>query len=670
MTLFNQLKKGVFDKKLLFFPVTLLLLCLIGWFSVEMYYPVSRETIQIQASASSPVGQPVKQGDIVEQQLAYEGLLSGIVLTMGTYGEKVQGTLTVTLLQKGKQVAASKVQLTDVQDCMPFEVLFDNAVHSSGTDTVLKLKVDTLHKGKLIFMGTDLHKEGKLVLQSPDEQQKREQMYLRLNTNTVSAQLGLGIIGRSVQTERLRHSFLVLFIWIAAGLLIVGGLILLKHWNMENLFLLAAGTLACFYQMVTVPVSVPDEEAHLTMAYHYSDWLLGESTQQQWKELKMQLQQGNTETELLELDTAMDGASYLQTLDAMDRRDVFVTTVLSRKIGASFVSYLPGIAGVSLGRILNLAPMRIIYLGRVFSMVFYLTLCYWGIRKMPARKAILALVAMLPISLHLGASFSYDSLLLGSAIFFTGFVFQLAQKQEPIDYREMALLVLCVLLLTSGKGIYVLMMALLLVIPAQVWGGKANRGLYLTVLGSLSVLFFIANMSGVLAERNVVMDAGEKLSTSMIWQHPVDFVLLVLNTLYQNADFYFRSLLGGWLGWGQVLVPMVVSIAAAALLVLACIGDTKPLALTVPKRLLLAAIFAAVLAACMVAAISWNEPSTETIEGVQGRYLLQALPLILLSCSGRRLVTIHKNLDRYLILGMFGVNVLSLVVVINLFFTA
>ena len=178
----------------------------------------------------------------------------------------------------------------------------------------------------------------------------------------------------------------------------------------------------------------------------------------------------------------------------MDAKDVEILTLYERDINATAVSYLPGILGMTLGRLLQLPIMKTIYMGRFFSCAAYIGLCYFGIKKIPGNKGTLALVALLPISLHLGSSFSYDSLLLGGAIFFTGLVFLLYEQKKEVSVTQLLLLVLSVLILTSGKGIYFIMLGMLVFVPAKVWGGKLKQKLYLTALGSLSAISFVANM--------------------------------------------------------------------------------------------------------------------------------------------------------------------------------
>ena len=122
-----------------------------------------------------------------------------------------------------------------------------------------------------------------------------------------------------------------------------------------------------------------------------------------------------------------------------------------------------------------------------------------------------------------------------------------------------------------------------------------------------------------------------------ILTHPVDTVLLLVRTAVENGDHYLRTLVGGSLSyysldlaWGWVMV-LYLLLAFAALPVQGT--ELQP---TGSGRLWCAA--AAVLCCLLAVAgcLLWTPTHYDTLYGLQGRYFLPVLPMLLLLCLPRR----------------------------------
>ena len=653
----NKCKKIIRDrhvvKKLLLILTTVFLMVILAAFYCDKFYNPEKDQYEPIYNFSSPVGPLMKKGITVEQPFSYNGSVRGVKLCMGTYQKKMKGNLVVELYQGDRKLTQGVQDLSKIVDCETFEVSFDNEVLLSGGTYDIKLTVENTKKGsELIFFGEPIVEDS-------------------LNTALVNGEeaafgVGMELIGYPSTLLKDRDTFIRAATWLTVALVVLEGAVLFFHFKTENIFLISACVLALFYQFITVPVSVPDEDAHLTMTYHYSNMLMGKDSKEELFQLNEQTVSGEKDRRLMSLPTTVNRESYYGIFAVMDAKDVEILTLHERDINATAVSYLPGILGMTLGRLLQLPIMKTIYMGRFFSCAAYIGLCYFGIKKIPGNKGTLALVALLPISLHLGSSFSYDSLLLGGAIFFTGLVFLLYEQKKEVSVTQLLLLVLSVLILTSGKGIYFIMLGMLVFVPAKVWGGKLKQKLYLTALGSLSAISFVANMGALLTKRGEVALENSSMQTSIIWEKPIEFLFLAINTLISLVDFYFRGLFGGYLGWFQFEVPVVVSIIAMILLLISTFYVSEQSVL-IKKEVRFGgiAVFLLLGAASLAAAISWNSENATTIGGVQGRYFLQVLPFALLSISSLKQLELKKDISRLLILCMVCINVYTLLVSMN-----
>ena len=126
-----------------------------------------------------------------------------------------------------------------------------------------------------------------------------------------------------------------------------------------------------------------------------------------------------------------------------------------------------------------------------------------------------------------------------------------------------------------------------------------------------------------------------------ILRHPVATVMLFVRSAVENGDHYIRTLVGGSLSyytvdlaWGWVVV-LYLLLAYAALPVqgaaLAPCGKARGwcCAATVVSCLL-------AVAGCLL----WTPTHYETLYGLQGRYFLPVLPLLLLTCLPRCLAAV------------------------------
>ena len=139
------------------------------------------------------------------------------------------------------------------------------------------------------------------------------------------------------------------------------------------------------------------------------------------------------------------------------------------------------------------------------------------------------------------------------------------------------------------------------------------------------------------------VDAGDKetYTPGYILRHPAATALLFVRSVVKNGDHYIRTLVGGSLSyytvelaWGWVAV-LYLLLAYAALPV----QGAKQL-LTGRARGWCCAAAALCCLLTVAGCLLWTPIRYETLYGLQGRYFLPILPLLLLACLPRRLATV------------------------------
>lgn len=149
----------------------------------------------------------------------------------------------------------------------------------------------------------------------------------------------------------------------------------------------------------------------------------------------------------------------------------------------------------------------------------------------------------------------------------------------------------------------------------------------------------------VRSSQSTVAEADKLTYTpGYILRHPVNTALLFVRSSVENGDHYIRSLVGGSLSyytvdlaWGWVAV-LYLLLAYAALPVQGAALEPSGKARVFCCA---AAVFCCLLtvAGCLL----WTPIRYETLYGLQGRYFLPILPLLLLTCLPRRLAAVQDE---------------------------
>lgn len=420
-----------------------------------------------------------------------------------------------------------------------------------------------------------------------------------------------------------------------------------------------AFVLACsgvLYMLIFAPGVVPDELYHYICAYELSNILMF-----------MPADGGTINMRQCDLEFFNNPSlmgSVLRADSANDLLDHFsLFSQNSELVKAEMIHYdfrfsgnppqdrLASAIGILLGRILNLGAIPTFYLGRLFNFAQFVTFAVLAVKAIPLGKPIIMAVSLLPMSLHLNASYSYDSFIIGSALLYIALLVKFAFSDCEFSLRDKVALCALIALLAPCKGVYFLLGFLVLLVPAARFSSKRESVLFkagLITLCLATTLLFKA--SGIIESRVVDpaaslpegmgargTEAGYFYSVGGLLSHPSRMVGLMLNTAYGYFDWYLGSLLGYNLGWFQVEAPFGIT-AALLLLVLGSVVSYPKDArvLSAATRVVFLCISAlGVLLIVGVFALTYTFDTEATVQGVQGRYFIPFLPLILLALRSR-----------------------------------
>lgn len=428
----------------------------------------------------------------------------------------------------------------------------------------------------------------------------------------------------------------------------------------ETVFLFAGGILAVLYLLLIPPLAVPDEEDHIVEAYYYSNILMGREN----------AQNDNT---LLDAEEAR-AMKIFQATPSLSEYDDLRTELFrtERKEGVSeagrffnyspAITYLPGILSLTLGRLLGLNGVLVLYLGRLCYIGWYLFMMYWFIRLMPFGKAAAFTIAILPMTIQQCCSYSYDAVVIAVAFIYLAILFQLLYKEQPIQKWQIVVYTLCIFILSMAKGgTYLSLCLLTLLIPVSRFTGKKRKWQFVICEGTLSLVTFIWNtMSYVLfvAAPTAEQAAGTYLGAEArgaagLLADPMGFLTLALRTFFRSGDGFVETMLGMQLGWLNIEVSRFVVYGMLLLMIIAVlqienVDGQKNIIVTNGQKgfyFFASAVSVGIVMASMF--MSWTPKDAVGIEGVQGRYFLPLLPILLLLFRTQNVV-VKKDMSRKL----------------------
>ncbi len=309
------------------------------------------------------------------------------------------------------------------------------------------------------------------------------------------------------------------------------------------------------------------------------------------------------------------------------------------------VPYIISAFAITIGKLLNLPPILLIYLGRLANLLSWIFLTYLAIRIMPVHKWVLFMIALIPMALFEATSLSADSLILGLSFIIVAVFFKFAfdENKKIINKKDIYILFILILLLSLSKQIYFVLLLLIFLIPSEKFGSRKQMFL---VTGFLFFAIVIISGGWNLLVKDLYVPIVPQVSIAgqlaYILGDPLRFPYALLKTFFYRGFSYQLLFVGNF--WLDIPLPMwwiggyVLSIIPIALL------DKSKNIVSRKQKLISLAIFIIIfLLVCAFVYISWTVVGQNIIDGIQGRYFIPILPLLFLLLFKIRDFSNYKN---------------------------
>ena len=448
--------------------------------------------------------------------------------------------------------------------------------------------------------------------------------------------------------------------------------------QVEMAFLVGLISCGLLYSVVFAPGTVPDETYHFEASYKLADYIMLQGPTVDSlpvREDDSVLLDGMLQSWALGYDkyrSVIDQFAFF----ANDASRVAVEPVSSFDWTANppYIK-LPSALGIVLATLLNLGSFPLFYLGRFFNLLMFAALAYFAVRITPVGKNAMMVAGLLPMTLHLASSYSYDAGIMGLAFLLTGMCLRAVYGEGLMSRREKAGIVVVAVLLAPCKVVYTVIVLLVILIPRKRFSSAAASARFKVVaigFALLSLLVFRAagllQMAGVASSSTAEGSRGDEYGTfyslSGLVSDPLNTVLLFLRTFDVQGSFYLDTLVGGSLAWFQVdlKAPLYITVALLFIVVLSAQrSEGDNVVIPGAHRFLCGGLaLAGGLGVRLSMLIGWTFTSESVVQGVQGRYFLPLLPMAALAMRSK-----HMSIDIPLGMGfvyiMIAVNAMYLV---------
>lgn len=494
-----------------------------------------------------------------------------------------------------------------------------------------------------------------LMLKSNKEQTKFKAYINEVNVNNLQISFQEGTINtEDIESMALNANidylpenvFSFIHILILFIILMIGYLIFKygKNWiksiskiKKENLFLIIGVTLGIILSFLNLPLRSYDEHAHFWKAYEVS---MGNFTSNPNKGTipKTVYSTVIDENGLYHIEN--NTYSYQEVLETIDEGinpedGTYINPGTVSNL--SPFSYLPQAIGILIARIMHLSPTLIAIAGRITNLIAYLLCIYFAIKLMPKEKwkNILIVVALLPMSLVIGASLSPDAVIISVLTFAIAYVLNLKYVKDKITIKNIIILAILFMIPAICKIVYILAAGLFFILPKSKFKNKKEYYAFALIM---FLIIAIPILIWNTLTKDIVQTAIRTNQPEQIYFTLSDILRDLYtagNTLYNNTEEYMYTMIGGW------FTPYIVDFVFIVFLLFVTFHKDETqsnIKFDKKDKIIISIILLAIIALIFGGMyVGFTRAEYTIVEGVQGRYFIPILALILILFESNRI---------------------------------
>ena len=418
----------------------------------------------------------------------------------------------------------------------------------------------------------------------------------------------------------------------------------------EGVFLTLSLIIGLMFLIVLPPLQAPDENAHFFRAYQLTN---GKIIADVLTEIKTDYRAGGalpssvTKTATIWSNRIaahptekVKKEQFLETW-AMPLEAEKTTRAVFNSAPYSPIPYIPQIIGIAFGKLFNLPPLWLIYLGRFANLVIATLITFVSIKVLPIYKWVFFLLALTPMALSQRASLSADAVLNGVSFLLIATIINCTfnSKKVKVSAKDVALISLGSILVSLSKIVYLPFVLLFLLIPKHKFNTRRSYWLsFLFLILSNVSICFLWNLSVKHLGLPVFSIAGASIKGQVeyLYSHPLMIFSIAWNTL-QNIRFILDSFIG-ILGFLDTPIPTITMLSYQVILVLvALVSNQADIVVSRSNKLTVFFVLGATVTLIyLIMYLLWTAVGGTEVLGVQGRYFIPTSPLFFLLLYNQR----------------------------------
>lgn len=355
--------------------------------------------------------------------------------------------------------------------------------------------------------------------------------------------------------------------------------------------------------------------------------------------------------------------SYLESIHDYDTADVYRQT---KMVYYDRRAYLPMAVCIAAARMAGLPFAVMLMIGKLGNLLMYTAVCFFAIRKAKQKKGLVLVIALLPNSIFSASQFCYDAcvnsfLLLAMVLTVNEFL----TPKERVRPRDMAAILLCLIIGSYAKPVYMLMGLLLLFLGNEKFPTKCAAWIFrgaLTVL-CLCMLYEVLGKSAVggsametLAHAGDTRTEGTNMLGQIrhIFSAPFSYAGMLLSSMFVRIADWFTGkdqfLMYAYLGTPGTLCTWIFFAAVCFSALAGCPHERQEHLKAGNKALFITMVSGMSAVVWTSLYLSFNAVGSRVIEGVQNRYFTPVLFLFFICFMNRRLAWKRSRESYYMIL--------------------
>lgn len=567
-----------------------------------------------------------------------------VSILFATYARKNSGEINVV-------VEGVDTNIIYVDETINASMVEDNKHATFALDQQLSTEKDT----KL-----------KITLSSTSESDKAVGVYyyneyyfegseLKVNGEEVEGELCVRYL---LQNDDLKVLSNQIITYSTIALTILALLLLLLEPSYDVYFTIAVIVFGLIMMAIITPMSPPDEELHYQYCFQLSNILMGDNENYifiDWAYANDSYFVGHKNV----------GSAFIRLIRDFNKPLELTGEMFECNFDAegSYIPYyVPQIIGITLGRLLKLNMLKTFYLGRLCNLIFYAACVYVAIKSASKHKVLFGIIATSPLFIQQAASYNYDGFIYGFCLILAGYLVKWMNNDELINKKDYIICLITSTLLAPAKIIYGVITLLFIFVPENRFGSKKKKIIMLLLLCSPSIAMILYNIWIRIEDRLLAIivihaDDGDindvfnvKLWTvPYILKYPWDTVMIIFRTIRYGIKMWFYDTMGHILSGHTLVLPIYLTYIQIVLTLAASLIKENIYYPVKFKIGIIVVCLAIGLLTLLAMLTGWTPRGAYLIDGIQGRYFCQIIPLFFMLFSNNK-YNLPEKVSNYLLI--------------------